>query len=186
MYFSQIGEIMTVTQKVKATKQPYGGYVKISEFEIVKLNSKNILHDMSLENIHPSLVGMTVDYLSRFMTNKNVVKSFQISILGMQLSKIPQKSINKLLLQITGLNKQTIQTAIFLTTFDVVFRAGLPQKDPGEANEKTIDNVKWMVENSLNFFQTYGPIKKDGFTFDGAYNQTISSGDGDFLTKDTL
>lgn len=43
-----------------------------------------------------------------------------------------------------------------------------------------------MVKRTLNFFEKYGPITKDGFTFEGAYTKIIASGDGDYLTKDTL
>ena len=32
----------------------------------------------------------------------------------------------------------------------------------------------------------YGPIVKDGFTFEGGYTEIVTAGDGDFLTADTL
>ncbi|MGT2637951.1 hypothetical protein ACVRWL_09295 [Streptococcus ratti] len=34
--------------------------------------------------------------------------------------------------------------------------------------------------------EQYGPIVKDGFTLEGGYTDTITAGDGDFLTADTL
>lgn len=43
-----------------------------------------------------------------------------------------------------------------------------------------------MVARSLTFFEKYGPITKDGFTFEGGYTNVITAGDGDFLTADTL
>ena len=43
-----------------------------------------------------------------------------------------------------------------------------------------------MVERSLSFFKAFGPVTADGFTMEGAYTATITTGDGDFLTKDTL
>ena len=43
-----------------------------------------------------------------------------------------------------------------------------------------------MVKRSILFFNRYGPITKDGFTFEGGYTKIIDSGDGDFLTSDTL
>ncbi|KRK10190.1 hypothetical protein FD11_GL002144 [Ligilactobacillus pobuzihii E100301 = KCTC 13174] len=43
-----------------------------------------------------------------------------------------------------------------------------------------------MVQLSLNFFEQYGPKKVDGFTFEGGYTDLITSGDGDFITEDTL
>ena len=43
-----------------------------------------------------------------------------------------------------------------------------------------------MINRSLSFWKEYGPITKDGFTFEGGYTDTISTGDGHYLTKDTL
>ena len=43
-----------------------------------------------------------------------------------------------------------------------------------------------MVNRSLHFFDVYGPKVLDGFTFRGGYTETVSSGDGDFTTKDTI
>ena len=43
-----------------------------------------------------------------------------------------------------------------------------------------------MIKRSLLFYEEYGPIIKDGFTFEGGYTSKIDSGDGDFLTEDTL
>lgn len=43
-----------------------------------------------------------------------------------------------------------------------------------------------MVTRSLAFFDEYGPIVLDGFTFEGGYTATVQTGDGDFLTADTL
>ena len=39
-----------------------------------------------------------------------------------------------------------------------------------------------MVKRSLAFWKEYGPITKDGFTFEGGYTDIVSSGDGDYLT----
>ena len=43
-----------------------------------------------------------------------------------------------------------------------------------------------MIKRTLSFGKQYGPIIKDGFTFEGGYTSIISTGDGDYLTKDTL
>ncbi len=43
-----------------------------------------------------------------------------------------------------------------------------------------------LVNRSLTFLKKNGPVVFDGFTFEGDYNDIISSGDGDYLTADTL
>lgn len=72
---------MSVTQRVKSVEQPRGGYIKPSDFE------ENVLGDCDESifdciNVHASLIGMVVDYLSRFMISKDLVESFKISIFG--------------------------------------------------------------------------------------------------------
>lgn len=42
------------------------------------------------------------------------------------------------------------------------------------------------MNRGIKFFDQYGPITLDGFVFVGGYTDIVSSGDGDFLTKDTL
>ena len=54
------------------------------------------------------------------------------------------------------------------------------------SNQATIANIRIMVESSLSFFKVFGPVTADGFTMEGAYTATITTGDGDFLTKNTL
>lgn len=54
-------------------------------------------------------------------------------------------------------------------------------------DEETISNIRVMVNRSLGFFESYGPIVKEGFTFEGGgYTDVVNTGDGDFLTEDTL
>lgn len=73
-------------------------------------------------------------------------------------------------------------------------------------DRKTVENIRIMVNRSLAFFNKYGPVTKDGFTFEpvdgresdyqrmcetkkgswGGYTSTVETGDGDFLTRDTL
>lgn len=50
----------------------------------------------------------------------------------------------------------------------------------------TIENIRTMVERSLKFFEQYGPKVLDGLTFEGGYTKYVTTGDGDFLTDDTL
>nr|WP_240519858.1 hypothetical protein [Bacillus thuringiensis] len=73
--------------------------------------------------------------------------------------------------------------------FDTAHRAGIASYKPVEHIQPdfaTISNIRNMVKRSRIFNDNFGPIVKDGFTFEGGYTQLISSGDGDFLTETTL
>ena len=71
----------SVTHRIRSIKQPYGGYLKRKDFHIVNFDDGIILH--SNENIPPTTVGMTVDYLTRFMYVKHNRKAaFDISLKG--------------------------------------------------------------------------------------------------------
>ena len=48
----------SVTKRISEIKQPRGGYVKPSQFEIHKIDDGHILSET--ENIHASVVGMAV------------------------------------------------------------------------------------------------------------------------------
>ena len=43
-----------------------------------------------------------------------------------------------------------------------------------------------MVNRSQRFFERYGPVVNTCPIFIGGYTDTVSFGDGDFLTKDTV
>ena len=63
---------------------------------------------------------------------------------------------------------------VTITAFDILY------------DKKTIDNIRLMVVRSLQFLSSVGPILKHTITFEGGYTDTIESGDGDYLTNDTL
>lgn len=175
----------SVTQRIKEIKQPYGGYIKPNEFEKIQFEDDNKLAE---ENIHSSLVGLAVDYMTRYIMGTPIEEAFKISLLGSNIIN-DSKYAHKLLHNINGLDNKSIYNACKLVGYDVCFRAGpMAYKDVKtiEANDETISNIRIMVNRSTKFFEKYGPIIKDGFTFKGGYTKIIDSGDGDFLTSDTL
>lgn len=206
--------VYSVTARIRSIKQPMGGYIKPSDFQITDMNDGIILN--SEENIHGTIVGMAVDYLTRFSVGTDVAKAFRISLQGAAYAEIfgVENSIetaNALLNSITGLDDTSVISACKLVTFDTWRRNPMGAKmakgykdiNPDKA---TIQNVQNLVKRSVLFFDKYGPIVKDGFTFEpikmdekaykkmirsgkgtyGGYTATVSSGDGDFLTADTL
>lgn len=190
--------VYSVTKRISMVKQPYGGYLNKKQFDITTIDDGKILNEE--ENIHASLIGLAVDYLTRFLMGASVEEAFKISLQGalcldLFLNNASDKkglalrNAKKLLKGIKGLDDESVNNACKLVGYDVCFRAGIMGYKPVEEinpDSATIGNIVIMVERSLIFWKEYGPIIKDGFTFEGGYTDIVSSGDGDYLTGDTL
>ena len=221
-----------VTGRIRMIKQPYGGYLPVKSLNVIELNYDNYLISSAKESVAPNLVGLAVDYLTRYMLTGDKEKAFFIALKGIdyidELSKI-YKEINnnndwhllngkdrvelakESLDKIKGLDDESIYNAICLSTFDAVYRRGAvnqyyfiknnvlrseryhPDPEWGclhpdvKISRDTCINIRRMVQRSLKFFEEYGPIICDGFTFEpNGYTKIVNAGDGDFLTKNTL
>lgn len=186
----------SVTRRISMIKQPKGGYLKPSSFHIYKIDDERRLNEQ--ENIHATIIGMAVDYLTRFMIGEDIVEAFAISYRGAYIAEKMFHQENalhfaeELMSNIGGIDKESIMNACKLVTFDVWVRSpmeALRAKSIDEVNpdEETIENIKIMVLRSMEFWATYGPITANGFTFEpDGYTETVNSGDGDYLTDDTL
>ena len=100
-----------------------------------------------------------------------------------------KKKAKKLIAAVNGLDDTSIVAAIKLTGFDVAYRATPAAYKPIEdinPDSYTISNVRIMVGRALDFFDRYGPVTKFGYTFEDGYTKVIGTGDGDFMTSDTL
>ena len=178
---------VSVTQRIKQVKQPRGGYINPKELTVVSLgDGADTLNPV--ENIHPSLMGLAVDYMTRFMTGSSAVDAFAISLNGAQI--IGEMDLaQELLAGVKGLDDNSIVCAVKLGGFDVCRRAGAMGYKPVQdinPDVDTIENVRMMVRRAMYFFDAYGPKVMDDFTFEEGYTPTVSTGDGDFLTADTL
>lgn len=188
----------SVTKRISMVKQPYGGYLNKKQFDITTIDDGKILNEK--ENIHASLIGLAVDYLTRFLMGTSAEEAFKISLQGalcldLFLNNASDKkglalrNAKKLLKGIKGLDDESVNNVCKLVGYDVCFRAGIMGYKPVEEinpDSDTIGNIVIMIERSLTFWKEYGPIIKDGFTFEGGYTDIVSSGDGDYLTRDTL
>ena len=184
----------TVTQRVNSIKQPWRGYIRASQFNKQLLDDGKLLNP--IENVHPSIVGMAVDYLTRFMINQDIKQSFSVSYRGAEvaekLKKKTKKEFEKYISNIRGLDKVSIINACKVVTYDVWYRnlgQALYVQTAKDTNPDfaTIENIQIMVERGITFWEKFGPIIEEGFTFEPTgYTKTVSAGDGDFLTKDTL
>lgn len=176
----------SVTGRIKDIKQPYGGYLPIKHMVSQRYEDDFALHPY--ENTAPSLVGLTVDYLTRVMLGDDPVEAFEVSIYGIAIA-------TKLKLNIsiypesmpTDLSDESITNAVILSSFDSIFRA-TPQayREPVLPDKHTIENIRQMVKRSVLFFTEEYRITKSGFSLEGAYTDTITAGDGDMLTETGL
>ena len=205
----------SVKARAAEVTQPRGGYVKLSEFAITELSDGCILNEV--ESVHPSIVGMAVDYLTRVMSGTPVNEAFRISLDGAEIAETKGRmkgAMNDAKLfaaHIKGLDDTSIDCACKLVTFDVwrrnVFDAVLAKSYREiTVDGATIENIRILVNRSISFLNLFGPITANGFDFSpvdgtiqqyldmiasgkgtfGGYTGTVESGDGDFLTADTL
>ena len=203
----------SVTNRIREIKQPRGGYVHLSDFENYVFNDGYLPY--TEENIHASIVGMAVDNLTRLMLGENKEEIFSIAINGAIRAEKTIKNAPYIAYQlysdINNLDYNSIKSACKLASFEVWRRnpaAARSSKTYNDINpdENTIDNISHFVSRGISFFDKFGPITSSGFTFEppggdqkdylkmvksgtgswGGYTPTIDSGDGDFLTKDTI
>lgn len=182
---------LSVTGRVKMTKQPRGGYIRPRDMEKIFLgqNSNDGMDGLNPnENIPAGLIGLAVDYLTRFMIGEDVIEAFNISLIG---AKIIQENENamQLISKVKGLDKESAISALKLSGYDVVYRSsvlGYRPVDTINPNDETLENIITMVNRSLKFFEKYGPCVLSGFDLKGGYTTIIAKGDGDYLTSDTV
>ena len=188
----------SVTERIGQIKQPYGGHVKLSEFEKVQRDD-GVTLNLS-ENISGSLVGLAVDYLTRlYFTGGDRMKVFSISLRGAVAAKMlfgftdAVDVFKELIVRVTSsYDDESIASVCSLAAFDVYYRnpfaaahsEGYALVKPDTA---TIHNIRTLTRRSISFFNDYGPVTAIDFTFEpSGYTETVNTGDGDFLTANTL
>lgn len=178
----------TVTQFVKAYKQPRGGFLNTKCFEQIQLEDVNNEQIIGEENVHASLVGLAVEYMTRFLTGTPQLIAFEVPSTGAYYSD-KYFEFNSCINKIHGLDDESIANAIKIVGFDSITRAGLKAYKPIDTinpDKQTISNVRIMIKRSLNMFKNYGDKIADGIRFEGGYTDTIWNGDADFLTVNSL
>jgi len=176
----------TVKQRTKQVKQPRGGYAPLKLFDIHDLDDSITLNE--IENVHSSIVGAAIDYLSRILFGTNKRQAFEVSFKGAyNLNKIDMAE--SLLSRVINHEDDSIVAACKLAGFDSAYRAGISAYKPVEEinpDTATIENIRVMLSRVKTFIHKFGPVIQDGIRFEGAYTDIITDGDADFLTEDTL
>jgi len=206
--------LVSVTERIRRVRQPRGGYVNPRTMDVRYLTGdKPALLDHALENVNPSIVGSAVEYLTRWCLNRGQQPQYPAAPRAFSTSRAGASQLDKQfdtdyleraahLCRIVDNagdfrpDAPTLQTvdgiaaALELASFDVGARPGGVFAYNPNANttpdEVTTEHIATMVHRSLAFFRLYGPALVDGFTMLGGYSGTVDSGDGDFVTLDTL
>lgn len=189
---------MTVVGAVKAAKQPRGGYLPVKSFRASDIGLPESLSgpvDINLENVHSSLVGLAVDYLTRFCLTGDFLHAFDIPLKGAKIASqcgdkgalaFCDKIMDNFLRPRCSLNARAM-LSLFLAQYDVWYRQGhggyRPMPNP---TDETIAHVEIMVRRTLEFFKQYGPVVSDHLVFPGGYTAKIQAGDGDYMTGDCI
>lgn len=188
----------SVTERIKRVKHP-GRFIKVSDFTKIQFDDGKTL--APYENIDGSLMGRVVDYLTRAAVSGDLCGAFHYSIEGAKYAdKIESryggkadnlKEAERLLSEIRGFDDTSIIIASRLTWYDLWYRKPEAAMRYGRQdifpNMPTIWNIRRMVRRSMEFLKGCGGAVKFDLTFEpNGYTQTVSSGDGDFLTADTL
>lgn len=188
----------SVTERIKQVKHP-GRFIKVSDFTKIQFEDGKPLAPH--ENIDGSLMGRVVDYLTRAAVSGDLRGAFHYSIEGAKYAdKIESryggnadnlKEAERLLSEIRGFDNTSIIIASRLSGYDLWYRKPEAAMRYGRQDifpdVPTIRNIRRMVRRSMEFLKDCGGAVKFDFTFEpDGYTQTVSSGDGDFLTVDTL
>ena len=174
----------SVTGRIKAIKQPKGGYLPANSFIAKQYDDAQNLNPA--ENVHGSLVGLSVDYLTRYRVTGDLEDAFRISLYGAEMANNFVDGVYKYALKLLeNVAAGNTASAIKLVSFDSVYRAGVASAIP-EPDAATVGNIDIMVRRGVDFLERKGSVVKAGFTFEGGYTEMISSGDGDYLTNDSL
>lgn len=216
-----------ITQYNSEVGQPRGGLIKPSMMTCTAIDDEHSVLDHKIENLHASVIGMAVDYLSRLARvrtaqdefSDSVRDVFRVSLRGAEridavyagsgVAAAAEDAVASIGFFKTDrgvvmavIDDNTVRAACQLAGYDMGGRNDprLWNPEHGAAgrvpDQITITHVAIMLARTQAFFAEYGPVTQDGFVFAdpmrfllgerGGYTDLVDSGDGDFLTADTL
>lgn len=185
---------MNVTTAIKYINQPRGGYIKHGDFTETWFSGHRVdsMIDTGVENLHPTITGLVVDYLTRLNYDKNGAGwVFHISVLGMTLQRLGSEKIDSLINTIENteyLSDDMIKTAVHLVNYDTVVRAGYPVSEDSikMPDEITINHIRQLVKRSIIYLDKVG-LKECDLHFDKcAFSDVVTKGDAGFMSDTKL
>lgn len=213
------GFLCSVTTRITQVKQPRGGYIRFSDFVQTQLSGGGIDDLYSTEWIHPTVMGVSVDYGTRYMLGVLPNDVFSVAQRGsIVLSHLRTDEPDYFNLCMDQLaywqplclsayrsgNYRAVRHYLTTVVGPIIMTASgydylgrgcdyngkhpscMLDDAPNSVLMHTMDNFATMVIRSLHFFEQYGPVIMSHLLFPGGYTFRIASGDGDFMTKDTL
>jgi len=164
----------TVWERANEVRQPRGGYIRTSQFRVDSFEDHKLLS--LAENIHPTLMGLVVDYLARFMLSGDSKEAFGVSLAGAKRAELlgiknAIRISQNLADVIVDLDDESIIAATKLVSFDIWYRnvqVAISAKGCSEImpDTRTRENIRIMVERGLTFFDTIGNVTASEFTFE--------------------
>ncbi len=183
----------SVTGILANIKQPRGGYLPLSNFDIEShCDDLRVVGDY---NIAPSLVGLAVDYGTRIALGNDTEETFEVATVGAGMvgaSDVAESliaDIDAAALESGEIDEKSVVSLCKLSGFDSAFRAGASAYRPvSEINpdRQTIADIGNLILRTKAFFDASAEPVIAGFTFEGAYTDDAGASDGDYICGDTL
>lgn len=183
----------SVTGILANIKQPRGGYLPLSNFDIEShCDDLRVVGDY---NIAPSLVGLAVDYGTRIALGNDIEETFEVATVGAGMvgaSDVAESliaDIDAAALESGEIDEKSVVSLCKLSGFDSAFRAGASAYRPvSEINpdRQTIADIGNLILRTKAFFDASAEPVIAGFTFEGAYTDDAGASDGDYICGDTL
>lgn len=183
----------SVTGILANIKQPRGGYLPLSNFDIEShCDDLCVVGDY---NIAPSLVGLAVDYGARIALGNDPEETFEVATVGAGMvgaSDVAESliaDIDAAALKSGEIDEKSVVSLCKLSGFDSAFRAGASAYRPvSEINpdRQTIADIGNLILRTKAFFDASTEAVIAGFTFEGAYTDDAGASDGDYICGDTL
>lgn len=183
----------SVTGILANIKQPRGGYLPLSNFDIEShCDDLRVVGDC---NIAPSLVGLAVDYGTRIALGNDPEETLKVATVGAGMvgaSDVAESliaDIDAAAMKSGEIDEKSVVSLCKLSGFDSAFRAGAFAYRPvSEINpdKQTIADIGNLILRTKAFFDASAEPVIAGFTFEGAYTDDAGASDGDYICGDTL
>lgn len=167
-------------------RQPRGGFINPRTLKVEEHDPIRELNPH--ENLNPGLVGMAVDYLTRCSQGLSAEEAFEGSLQGAHVVGETEFALS-LVGAITRVDATAVRAACRLAGYDVAHRVGFASyRDVRGINpdDATISNVLTMVERGSALLEAHRPVIANGFSILDGCTETVTNGEGDFITRDTL